>query len=92
VDCEPFLPPQKYHMTSPPEFLTLREEQDTVYQEVFKHFATEDYVIPGLTEGDGDGKLTEEEKFYLVSTFFHPFCGLLLVLKTQIASRRMNVS
>ena len=68
MDYEPFLPHQKYHKTSPPEFLTLTEEQEAVYQEVFKHFATEDYVIPGLKEGDGI--LTEEENFFLVSPSF----------------------
>ena len=71
VDYEPFLPHQKYHRTSPPEFLTLTEEQDAVYQEVFKHFTTEGYVIPGLE--DEDGTLTEEEKFYLVSLPLSPF-------------------
>lgn len=65
VDYEPFLPDQKYHKTSPPELLTLTEEQEAVYQEVFKYFSAEDYAIPDLKEGDG--KLTEEEKFYLVS-------------------------
>jgi hypothetical protein len=70
VDYEPFLPDQKYYKTSPPELLTLTEEQETVYQEVFKHFAAEDYVIPDLQEGDG--KLTEEEKFYLVSPSVTP--------------------
>jgi len=65
VDYEPFLPHQKYHKTSPPEFLTLTEEQDAIYQEVFKHFAIEDYAIPDLKEEDG--ALIEEEKFYLVS-------------------------
>ena len=65
VDYEPFLPHQKYHKTSPPEFLTLTEEQDAIYQEVFEHFAAEGFVIPGLE--DEDGTLTEEEKFYLVS-------------------------
>ena len=67
VDYEPFLPDQKYHRTSPPELLTLTEEQDAVYQEVLKYYAAEDYVIPDLEEGEG--KLTEEERFYLVSLF-----------------------
>ena len=58
VDYEPFLPDQKYHRTSPPEFLTLTEEQNAVYQEVLEHFAVEDSVIPGIEEGDG--RLTEE--------------------------------
>jgi hypothetical protein len=70
VDYEPFLPDQKYHKTSPPELLTLTEEQEAVYKEVLKHFAAEDYVIPDLKEGDG--KLTEEEKFYLVSPSVTP--------------------
>ena len=74
VDYEPFLADKKHHKTSPPELLTLTQEQEVVYQEVFKHFSAEDYVTPGLK--DGDGKLTEEEKFYLVSPF-QPFCGLL---------------
>jgi hypothetical protein len=65
VDYEPFIPPQKYHRTSPPEFLTLSEEHQAVYQEVLKHFAAEDFVIPGIEKGDG--KLTEEEKYFLVS-------------------------
>ena len=68
VDYEPFLPDQKYHKTSPPKLLTVTEEQDMVYQEVFKHFAAEDYAIPDI-EG-GDGGLTEEERFYLVSPSF----------------------
>jgi len=70
VDYEPFLPDQKYHKTTPPEFLTLTEEQETAHQEVFKRFAVEDYVIPGLK--DGEGKLTEEERFYLVSSSLIP--------------------
>ena len=64
VDYEPFLADAKYHKTSPPKFLTLTEEQEAVYQEVLKHFVAEDYVIPGLK--DEGGRLTEEEKFYLV--------------------------
>ena len=68
VDYEPFLADKKYHKTSLPTFLTLTGEQGAVYQEVFNHFAAEDYVIPGLK--DGDGKLTEEERFYLVSPAF----------------------
>ena len=77
VDYEPFLPDQKYHKTSPPKLLTLTEEQDAVYQGVFKHFSADDYAIPGI-EG-GDGGLTEEERFYLVSRI--P-CGVSAVLKT----------
>ena len=73
VDYEPFLPDKKYHKTSPPESSTLTEEQETVYQEVLKHFSVEDYVIPNLE--DGDGKLTEREKFYLVS----PCSNILIV-------------
>lgn len=76
VDYEPFLPDQKYHKTSPPEYLTLTEEQDAIYQEVLKHFATEGYVIPDLR--DEDGTLTEEERFYLVSpplSSFSQFIG-----------------
>jgi len=70
VDYEPFLADEKYHKTSPPEFLTLTQEQEASYQEVLKHFSPEGYVIPAL--GEGDGKLTEEEKFYLVSLAFIP--------------------
>jgi hypothetical protein len=73
VDYEPFLPDKKYHKTSPPELLTLTQEQETVYQEVLKHFSAEGYVTPDLK--DGDGKLTEEEKFFLVS----PCYNLLVV-------------
>ena len=65
VDYVPFLADKKYHKTSPPELLTLTQEQEAVYQEVFKHFSAEDYITPDLK--DGDGKLTEEERFYLVS-------------------------
>lgn len=65
VDYEPFLADKRYHRTSPPEFLTLTQEQEAVYQEVFKHFSAEEYVISDLK--DRDGKLTEEERFYLVS-------------------------
>lgn len=69
VAYEPFLADKKYHKTSPPEFLTLTEEQEAIYQEVFKHFTTDsDYVIPGLK--DGEGNLAEEEKFYLVRSTF----------------------
>lgn len=68
VDYEPFLADKKYNRTSPPEFLTLIEVHETIYQEVFKHFSAEDFVIPDLE--DGDGKLTEEEKYYLVSSYF----------------------
>ena len=68
VDYEPFLPDKKYHKTSPPELLTLTEKQEAVYQEVLNHFASEGYVIPGFE--DGDGELTKEEKFYLVSPLF----------------------
>jgi hypothetical protein len=64
VNHEPFLP-DKYHKTSPAELLILTEKQEAVYQDVLKHFAIEDYVIPGL--GNEDGTLSEEEKFYLVS-------------------------
>ena len=64
VDYDPFLAEKKYHKTSPPQFLTLTEEQEGIYQEVLKHFAAGGYVIPGF-EGV-DGILTEEEKFYLV--------------------------
>jgi len=39
-----------------------------VYQEVFKHFAPEDYVIPDLESEDG--KLMEGEKFYLTYECF----------------------
>jgi len=42
-----------------------------VYQEVFKHFAAEDYTIPDLE--DGEGKLTEEERFYLTHECFLRF-------------------
>ena len=71
VDYEPFLADKKYYKTSPPGLLTLTQEQEVVYQEVFKHFAAEGYVIPDLKGGDGN--LTEEEKFYLVSPHFnHP--------------------
>ena len=65
VDYEPFLPDKKYTKTSPPELLTLTEKQEAIYQEVLAHFASADYVIPGV--GDADGGLTEEERFYLVS-------------------------
>ena len=65
VDYEPFLADKRYHRTSPPEFLTLTQEQEAVYQEVFKHFSAEEYVISDLK--DRDGRLTEEERFYLVS-------------------------
>lgn len=71
VDYEPFLPDTKYHKTSPPASSTLTEKQEAVYQEVLKHFATEDYVIPGLENEDGD--LTEEEKFYLTYECFLRF-------------------
>jgi hypothetical protein len=87
VDYEPFLPDQKYHKTSPPELLTLTEGQEAVYQEVFKHFAAEDYVVLGLKEGDG--KLAEEEKFYLVSP---SFILSAVYWRIQIAFRPMNVS
>lgn len=66
VDYEPFLADEKHHWTSPPDILTLTQEQEAAYQEVFNHFATEGYVVPDIK--DADGKLTEEEKFYLVST------------------------
>ena len=82
VDYEPFLPHQKHHKASPPEFLTMTEEQEAVYQEVDKHFAAEDYVIPGLEAADG--KLTEEEKFYLVSALLSPFFCLFEVLMIHI--------
>ena len=58
VDYQPFLA-GKYHKTSLPTFLTSTGEQGAVYQEVFGHFAAEDYVIPGLK--DGNWKLTEGE-------------------------------
>lgn len=90
MDYEPFLPPQKYHKTSPPEFLTLTEEQDAVYQEVFNHFATEGYVIPGLE--DEDGILTEEEKFYLVSLPLSPFLRFPGGAEDLNLLRHMNVS
>jgi len=70
VDYEPFLADKKYNKASPPEFLTLTQEQEAVYQEVLKHFVVEGYVIPDLKLKEGDGELTEEEKFYLVSTSF----------------------
>lgn len=68
ADYEPFLPDKKYYKTSPPDVLTLEKEQEATCQKVLEHFAAEDYVIPDLE--DGDGKLTEEEKFYLVSSSF----------------------
>jgi len=71
VDYEPFLPDQKYHKTSPPKLLTVTEEQDVVYREVFKHFAAEDYAIPDIKGGDGG--LTEEERFYLTHECFLRF-------------------
>jgi len=49
----------------------LTQEQEAVYQEVFKYFSAEDYVIPDLK--DGDGKLTEEERFYLTYECFLRF-------------------
>jgi hypothetical protein len=48
VDYEPFLADKKYHKTSPPDLLTLTDEQEAVYQEVLEHFAAEDYFIPDL--------------------------------------------
>ena len=69
VDYEPFLADKKYHKTSLPTFLTSTGEQGAVYQEVFNRFSAEDYVIPRLMK-DGDGKLAEEERFYLVSSAF----------------------
>lgn len=71
VDYEPFLPDKKYHKTSPPELLTLTEKQEAIYQEVLAHFASADYVIPGVE--DADGGLTEEEKFYLTYECFLRF-------------------
>ena len=68
ADCEPFLPDQKYHKTSPPELLTLTKEQEAAYQEVFERFSAKDYVVPDIK--DGDGGLTEEEMFFLVSPSF----------------------
>ena len=68
IDYEPFLADKKFNKTSPPAFLTLIEAHKTVYQEVFKHFSAEDFVIPDFE--DGDGKLTEEERYYLVSSLF----------------------
>ena len=68
VDYEPFLADKEYHKTFPPEFLTLTEEREAIYQVVLGHFAAEGYVIPGLK--DGDGELTEAEKFYLVRPSF----------------------
>lgn len=83
VDHEPFLPDQKYHKASPPEFLTLTKEQEAAYQKVFGHFAAEDYVIPDIKPSEkGDGRLMEEEKFFLVSPSFRPFRGMLMVLRT----------
>jgi len=79
VDYEPFLADKKYNRVSPPDLLTLTQEQETVYQEVLKHFVAEDYVIPDLK--DGDGILTEEEKFYLVSPFFCIFYGVPAMLR-----------
>lgn len=88
VDYEPFLADKKYNKTSPPELLTLTQDQESVYQLVFKYFSSEDYVNPELEE---DGKLTEEEKFYLVSPLFvMPCVGVLR--RTRIAFRRMSVS
>ena len=75
VDYEPFLADEKHHWTSLPDILTLTQEQEAAYQEVFNHFAAEDYAVPDLK--DADGKLTEEEKFYLVSTPPHPSCSVL---------------
>ena len=90
VDYEPFLADKKYHKTSPPEILTLTEEQEAVYQEVLNHFSAEDYAIPELKEGDG--KLTEEEKFYLVS-LFHTSCRVLEHSgEIRTVLRRTNVS
>jgi len=86
VDYEPFLADKKYHKTSPPEFLTLTQGQEAVYQEVFKHFSAEGYVIPDLK--DGDGKLTEEESFYLVSPRSNP---LVTSWCTEGLFRRMSV-
>lgn len=76
VDYEPFLPDKKFHRTSPPDSLTLTEKQEVAYQEVLKHFASQSFVVPGLE--DGDGKLTEEEKFYLVrSSILISFCFIV---------------
>jgi len=71
VDYEPFLPDKKYNKTSPPQFLVLTEEQETVYREVLNHFADEGYAIPGIK--NEDGKLTEEERFYLTYECFLRF-------------------
>ena len=74
IDYEPFLADKKFHKTSPPQFLTLTEEREVMYQEVLNHFTAEGYLIPGL--GDGDQRLTEEEKFYLVRSSFDIYCLL----------------
>jgi hypothetical protein len=77
VDYEPFLPDEKFHKSFPPELLTLTEKQEADYQEVLKHFASGEFAIPGIEAGDG--KLTEEEKFYLVSSialFYYLFTVL----------------
>ena len=111
VDYEPFLPDKKYNKTSPPAFLTLTQEQETAYQEVFEHFSAEDFVIPDLGDGDlgdGDGRLTEEEEFYLVSShLIRPAvyllaedlnrvqtyeCFLRLVLRECLESRVLTLS
>ena len=68
VDYEPLLPDKKYTKTSPPELLTLTEKQEAIYQEVLAHFASADYVVPGVKGTDGG--LIEEERFYLVSPLF----------------------
>jgi len=52
--CGPFLADKRYQRPSPSQFLALAKEQDTIYQEVLKHFAAESYVIPGLQDGDGN--------------------------------------
>ena len=88
VDYEPFLADKKYHKTSPPKYLTLTDGQEAAYQEVLKHFAAEDFVVPGIK--GGNAKLTEEEKFYLVSS---PFIYFLLSFAEDLDGfRHTNVS
>ncbi|KII85022.1 hypothetical protein PLICRDRAFT_31859 [Plicaturopsis crispa FD-325 SS-3] len=55
----PIPPPATPANAKAPESLT--ESQDAMYQEVYKHFSSPDYALPDLE----DGKLTEEEKFWL---------------------------